>query len=59
MAFRKYQKVEKQEVLSPDQHQRISQQLSKLGKSSVGELNERERELLEIDDATGVAIFED
>jgi len=50
MAFRKYQRVEKEEVLSPEQHQQVEDQLHQLGKTSATELDAEEREGLEIND---------
>jgi len=50
MAIRKYQRVEKEEILSPDQHQQVGDQLHRLGKTSATELNADEREDLKIDD---------
>jgi len=46
MAFTKTQSVEKAEVLTPDEHQRISKGLRKLGKVSVQDLTEAERRRL-------------
>ena len=46
MTFTKTQSVEKAEVLTPDEHQRISKGLRKLGKTSVQDLSEAERERL-------------
>lgn len=43
MAFRKYQKVENQEVLSPEQHDKISKSLKKVGKTSMRDLDEDQR----------------
>jgi hypothetical protein len=46
MSFTKTQSVEKAEVLTPDEHQRISKGLHKLGKVSMQNLSEAERKLL-------------
>jgi hypothetical protein len=43
MAFRKYQKVEKTDVVSPEGHDRIADALEKIGKTSAADLNEDER----------------
>lgn len=59
MAFRKYQRVEKEQVLSPDQHKQVEDQLHELGKTSATELDAEEREGLEINDADSLAISED
>ena len=42
----KYADAEKAEVLTPDEHQRISKGLRKLGKASVQDLSEDERKHL-------------
>lgn len=43
MGFTKTQSVEKAEVLTSDEHQRISQGLRKLGKVNMQDLSEDER----------------
>ena len=47
MAFRKYQKVERQEVLSKDNHKRIGSFLKRFGKTSASELTDEQREELQ------------
>jgi tRNA G37 N-methylase TrmD len=47
MAFRKYQKVERQEVLSEGDHKRVESHLHKLGKTSAADLTDEEREELQ------------
>lgn len=60
MAFRKYQRAEKEEVLSPEQHKKVEAKLHELGKTSATELTEEERDSFKIDDTEdGVAILED
>jgi len=60
VALRKYQRAEKEEVLSPEQHKQVEEQLHLLGKTSASELDQQERELLEIEEnPDGVAILED
>jgi glutathione synthase/RimK-type ligase-like ATP-grasp enzyme len=44
MAFRKYQSVEKAEVLPPKEQHKISSNLHKLGKTSAQDLSDEERE---------------
>lgn len=39
----KYQSVEKAEVLSPEEHQRIGTELRRLGKTNAQDLSEAER----------------
>ncbi len=46
MAMRKYQTVEKADVLPPKEQQAISNSLHKLGKSSARDLSEEERKSL-------------
>jgi hypothetical protein len=46
MGFTKTQSVEKVEVLTPDEHQRISKGLRKLGKANMQDLSEDERRRL-------------
>lgn len=43
MALRKYQSVEKTEVLPPREQQAIQQNLHKMGKTSARDLDEEER----------------
>jgi hypothetical protein len=43
MAFRKYQSVEKTEVLPPKEQQKISSGLHAIGKTSAKNLDEEER----------------
>lgn len=43
MGLRKYQSVEKTEVLPPSEQQKISQNLHSLGKTSAKNLSEEER----------------
>ena len=48
MAMRKYQKVEKAQVLDEEEHQKLGKALQKTGKKSVAELDEGDRkEVLE------------
>lgn len=44
--MRKYQSVEKVEVLPPDEHDRIERELHRLGKTSARELDSDERRIL-------------
>jgi len=44
MAFRKYQKVEKSQVVSPEGHDVIGGQLARFGKTSAKDLSEEERQ---------------
>ncbi len=46
MSFRKYQSVEKTEVLSEEEHKQVESKLHKLGKTSMTELDEDERKEL-------------
>lgn len=46
MAFRKYQKVEKVETLSEDDHRKVESALHKMGKTSATDLTDEEREEL-------------
>jgi len=46
MGFRKYQSVEKTDVLSEDDHKKVEAKLHKLGKTSMTELDEDERNSL-------------
>lgn len=46
MAMRKYQSVEKTEVLPPQEQQKISSDLHAIGKTSAKELTEEERQKL-------------
>jgi hypothetical protein len=43
MAFRKYQKVERTDVVSPEGHDAIANSLHRIGKTSAASLNEDER----------------
>lgn len=43
MAFRKFQSVEKSEILPQGQQEKISSELHKLGKTSVRDLTDEER----------------
>jgi hypothetical protein len=43
MGFRKFQSVEKTEVLPPSEQQKISENLHKIGKTSAKDLSEEER----------------
>lgn len=43
MAMRKYQSVEKTQVLPPAEQERISTNVHKLGKTSASELTDEER----------------
>lgn len=43
MAFKKYQKVEKSDVLSPAEHKQVEENLHKVGKTSARDLNDEER----------------
>lgn len=42
--FRKYQKVEKSSLMSPDEHQEIEQGLHKVGKKALSEATPEERQ---------------
>ncbi len=55
MAFKKYQSVEKTEVVSPEGHERISSALEKTGSHSMADLNDAQREQVTdaLDDAEG------
>lgn len=44
MMFTKYQKVEKQEIVSPEGHKVIQDGLNKTGKTSVQELTDQEKQ---------------
>lgn len=44
MGFRKYQKVEKGEVISPEEHAQIEDGLHKVGKTSLTDVTPDERE---------------
>lgn len=44
MSFRKFQSVEKTDVVSPEDHQRISKEMHRVGKTSMRELDENERQ---------------
>jgi hypothetical protein len=46
MGFTKIQSVEKAEVLTPEEHQRIESKLHRLGKHSAKDLSEDERKRL-------------
>lgn len=48
MAFRKTNRVEKIEVLSPAQHEAVGNALHAMGKTSASELSESEKESLQI-----------
>lgn len=43
MGMTKYQSVEKAEVLSPEEHERIGTELRRLGKTNAQDLTETER----------------
>lgn len=43
MAFKKYQKVERSDVLSPQEHKTVEANLHKVGKTSMQNLDEEER----------------
>jgi hypothetical protein len=43
MGFKKYQKVERSEVVSPEGHDTIERELVRLGKTSAVDLSEDER----------------
>lgn len=43
MGFKKYQKVEKSDVLSPQEHDQLQENLKKVGKTSARDLNDDER----------------
>lgn len=43
MGMRKYQSVEKTEVVSPEGHKDIAEKLSKVGKTNAAALTEKER----------------
>jgi hypothetical protein len=43
MTMRKYQSVEKTEVVSPEGHDKIAADLKKVGKTSAAELTDAER----------------
>lgn len=47
MGFTKYQKVERVEVETQDEHDRISRELNRLGKTSARELTDEERKVLD------------
>lgn len=47
MSFRKYQSVEKTEVLPHDENERIAAELQKLGKTSATQLTDAERTVLD------------
>lgn len=47
MGFSKYTGVEKAEILSPRQHEVISDELRRMGKTSATDLSPDERETLE------------
>lgn len=51
MAFRKYQRAEREEILTPQQHQKVESHLHRYGATSVNDLTDEEREDLEIDDS--------
>lgn len=44
MGFKKYQKVEQSDVLSPQEHDQIQENLKKVGKTSARDLDEQERQ---------------
>jgi hypothetical protein len=44
MAFRKYQKVEKSDLVSPEGHDAIERELVRLGKTSATQLSDEERQ---------------
>ena len=44
MAFRKYQKVENTDVLSPQEHQTVERELHKVGKTSMRQLDGDQRQ---------------
>lgn len=46
MALRKYQSVEKAEVLTPTDQTKISENLHKLGKTSAVDLTDEERKVV-------------
>jgi len=46
MGMTKYQSVEKAEVLSPEDHERIGTELRRLGKTNAQDLTEAERRLV-------------
>lgn len=46
MAFRKFNKVESTEVLSKTDHDTISEELHRVGKTTVGTLSQKEKEAL-------------
>lgn len=48
MGFRKFTGVEKSEILSPDQHRAVEDELHRLGKTSAKDLSVEERESLNI-----------
>lgn len=43
MGMTKYQSVEKAEVLSPEEHERIGSELRRLGKTNAQDLTDSER----------------
>ena len=47
MAFKKYQAVEKTNLLSKDEHRKVRKFLRKTGKRSVSELSDEEKTLLD------------
>jgi len=51
MGFVKTQSVEKVEVVSPQGHDKIAAELSKLGKTSAADLTEAERRQADLDNA--------
>lgn len=46
MAFQKFMRAEQAQVASKDEHQKISDTLNKLGKTSAADLTEEERKKL-------------
>jgi hypothetical protein len=44
MTFRKYQKVEDTSVLSPQEHQALGKELRRMGKASMRDLDNEQRE---------------
>jgi len=49
MAFKKFNKVENAQVLSPSEHKAVEDNLHRIGKTSASSLTEEERESLRIE----------
>lgn len=47
MGFTKYQKVESTELATPDQHERLSNELRRQGKTNMRDLTDEDRQAMQ------------